>query len=548
MSYLKKLSVLISIILFQYQGLTQVWEQWYGKDDVDLYCYDITESYDFGYTLVGRVYPPDNITVTSWLVKMNINGDTIWTKTLIGGESLYINRISTTANGGFLLCGTIIMDTKAKPFAAKLNVCGEKEWCTVFQTYFELPWAQDIVEIPSGEIGVIINQFDDLNRSYLFKLDSSGELLWEKPVCSREEHPDSRLPYGRCLKIASNGDFLIAGDVYWKNPWDDIFPIRSLFVMIDQEGNEKWVLPFGLNDTILSHSVNIVEQPNGNFLGLGAYWGSSKKTPDSYFIPNESNGERKSDYEFRNGLLIEIDPNGNELNYFISDFTDIDPAFKYQVFSELFIVDSVAIIGGIFTDDTQFGNTGEIVIDTNFFDDDFNVYYRIKHENAHEPFSYAITSDNKMLCASTDWHTYDDYTMYLTKLNRYLEQDSLYTEEYEYDYLCDHPIESGTVNLDDCNMIVGVNNHFGEEKTSVFITTVPNPVQNIATINFVGLENRNNLQVQITDILGNLIYNSNLLQGQTELSLNTDSWEKGLYLIRLQSQGNIIATQRLIKL
>jgi len=508
---------------------------------------DIIKLEDEGFIILGET-TTDSVH-KSFFIRLNDNGDTLWTKLISRIETLSIKNVKESNDGGLLLCGGIKINDKSKPFAAKLNVCGEKEWCTVFLTYNGSVHAKDIVETSNGDIGVIVNQYDEIDGLYLFNLNSSGEVLWKKPVCSREKYPDSRLPLGWSIKLSSSGDFLIAGDVYWKNPWDDLFPTRSLFAMIDNEGNEKWLLPFGINDTIHSHSLNIVEQPNGNFLGLGAYWSPSKKTSNSYYLSGESTFKKKFDFEFRNGLLMAIDPNGNELNHFIADFTEIDPAYKYQVFTDLFFVDSVAIIGGIFDDNPQFPNTGEIVIDTSFFDDTFNVYHRVKHDNAYETISYGLTSDNKVLCASTDWHTFDDYKMYLTKLNRNLEQDSIYTATYEYDYLCDHEIESGIIYLDDCNIVVSTDDAIDiEQNSGISIIISPNPAQNKSVIKFKGVTDQTDLQIRVINIFGKSIYKAALFNGQIELHLDVHSWEKGVYTIQLKSQQKSIATNKLIKM
>lgn len=511
------------IFLFENQGISQNWEKWYSKSNANTYNKGVIEFYDKGFLLAGRVYPMDDLDIISWLVKTTINGDSLWTKELIGDESLYINGIIQASDGGIVFCGTTILIDKAQPFVAKLNVCGEKEWCTVFQTYSELPWAQDIVETSSGEIGVIVNQFDEGNESYLFKLNAEGELIWKRPFCDQEQYQDSRKPIAESLILVED-EFLITGNVYWKNPDDDLYPIRPLFTMYDSDGNEKFVLPFGVQDGIIGDANASIQIESDRFIGVGSYWTDKK-----------------------DALLMEFDNQGNELNYKIFNSSEIHPSYNASVLmsaqkiDDRYYFESYAGVEVSGNPVTEFSTTDDL------FGSGFEVIDLLQHPDSRSPISnMAKTHDDKLLCAMTD-DAESEYRIYLTKLNTDLEQDSIYTANYEYDYLCDDPIESGTIYLDDCNIIVGTNNNI-ELNSGLSIRTTPNPVNSNITIQFTGIEDKGSLQIQITNILGNLIYSSNLLKHQTELSLNTQNWKKGLYLINLKSQGNTILTKKIVKI
>lgn len=528
----------------------QEWEKWYGKEGLTTRPRCVIEHYDSGIVIGSNVSDYVSDILMPWIIKTNINGDTIWSKLISSTEALSIKNINNSADGGLFLCGGIKINNVSKPFVAKLNACGEKVWCTVFSTYNGSVHSRDVVETSNGEIAVIVNQYDEINGLYLFKLDSSGELLWKKPVCGREEYPDSRAPYGWRVKVTSEGDFIIAGDVYWKNPWDDLYPTRSLFAMINAEGETKWVLPFGLNDSINGHSLNIVEKPNGTFLGLGAYWEPGKNNNTFYNKDKPKHDWDYLEYEYRNGLIMEIDANGSEINHFIADFTNIDLDYKYQVFSDLYFIDSVAVIGGGFNDDVPL-KVGEIIIDTNFFDDDFNVYHRIKHENAYEPFSYALTNDSKLLCAATDRYANDELYTYLTKLNRNLEQDSVYTANYEYDYLCDQEIESGTIYFDDCNLILAteeIQTNNENPNQQVHIQLAPNPAAEKIRLNFRNMEYQEQVKLQITSMLGQQVYKTTLIKGQTEQDVVIKKWQLGIYFVQLYSNGKIVGQNRFVKM
>jgi hypothetical protein len=546
-------SFIILLSFFALLGSSQDWERWYKEDSLDVVNNCIVEHYDHGIVILGHILDFDIGKSYPWIIKTNINGDTLWTKKMYSEGYLGMYRISFSNNGGILLAGNIYIDNDPELIVIKLNECGEKEWCTIIETDNSSCWAEAAFEMQNEEIAVLINQYSNPETLHVFKLNKFGELIWATPVCSINDYPDSRVPFGWDFLITSDNNILVSGHVYWKNPWDDLFPLRSFFSYINNDGIEEWVLPFGLNDSLLSYSLNSVERQNGNFIGLGAKWTLDKNNKGLYYNDFKHSNVGKLDFEFRNGLIMEFDKEGNEINYFIADFTDIDTSFKYQVFKDLFFVDSIAVIGGLFDDNTTFLNTGEITIDTSFFDTNFNVYHRVKHENSYDRFDYALTSDNKVLCSSTDRATFDDNCMYLTKLNRNLEQDSIYTAYYEYDYLCDQEIESGSIFIGDCDVIINVDEvptpeQYRKNKIKVPLRVSPNPVLEEIKLSFENTENQQYLDLRITSVLGQQVYETTLIKGQTELSIPLSNWQKGVYLVQVYSNGKKVGSNRFVKM
>lgn len=542
---------ILQFLVISYSGYSQNWEKWYAKEDYYVTNYSIQEHYDFGYLIAGNILDFDNSKSYPWIIKTNVNGDTIWSKILLSSEYIGVEEILTTADGGFLFAGGINRNGSYEPYVSKFNVCGQKEWCTIFTSENGNSSAKSIVELANGNIGVLINQLKETETLHVFNLDENGNKLWEKAICSIENHPHSRIPWGNKIKSVNNESFLIAGHVYWKNPWDELYPIRSFFALVNKDGIEKWVLPFGLNDSIHSHALNVIEKTNGNFIGLGAKWTNSNSLP-SDILNKDLQFRNVKDIEFRNGLIMEFDKNGAEINHFIADFENIDTSFKFQVFSNLFYTDSVAIISGIFSDNKTFLNVGEIITDTSFYDENFNVYFRMKHENAYDKFDHSMTSDHKILCSATDRFE-DDWRMSLTKLNRNLEQDSINTGNYEYDYLCDQEIESGSIFIGDCDVIINVDEvptpeQYRINKSKVQVSVSPNPALDNITISFGNTEDQQKLELCITSSLGQQVYKTKLIKGQTELIVSLNDWQKGVYLVQVYSSGKIVGNNRFVKI
>ena len=256
----------------------QTWPKYYGQPGRYDYSYDIAEAYDKGYFILGYQY--SSVVQKTWLIKTDINGEVLWEKVFTS----YFNKsqaLEPTRDGGVLICG---MNERAEgdktaPYVIKLNACGEKEWCVNFaenQGEINTPWAQDIKELPSGDIVVLVNEYGNhpINTLHLFKLNASGDVLWRNPYASAYEHPGSINPMGWKLLISSTNQYLITGDVYWEDAWNPGGPkgIRSMFVLVDSSGIEQWVTPFGTADTIFGQGFNIYERSQGSYLGIVNKW------------------------------------------------------------------------------------------------------------------------------------------------------------------------------------------------------------------------------------------------------------------------------------
>jgi type IX secretion system substrate protein len=76
------------------------------------------------------------------------------------------------------------------------------------------------------------------------------------------------------------------------------------------------------------------------------------------------------------------------------------------------------------------------------------------------------------------------------------------------------------------------------------LAVCPNPSNTVAKIT---LPNKEVGKIIITNCLGESIYKVNTDQGVTEISINTDCWASGLYIVKWQSEDGCTATTKLIK-
>jgi hypothetical protein len=527
---MKQIKTILSILLLLHASFSfsQTWPKYYGEIGKYDFSEDILETYDRGYLMSGNIHDYNNGTSKNgWLIKTDINGEILWEKIFDNDLHLSkINAIEQTNDGGVVICGSVrIVINQTQPIVIKLNACGEKEWCKIFYTPFELPWAQDIKETETGEIIVLVNQFGENPEEtmHLFKLSASGDLLWQKPFCSMYVHPECAQPLGKKLLITSNGKYLIAGNVYWEEPWNPggPKPLCPLFVLADSMGMEKWVLPFGLSDTIHGEALGILDVNFDNFIGVGYFW------------PNQGYDE---------GLIMEFDNMGNEINFRRINAKEIDDSFNRLLFYEAIRFDTLVAFGGVIGVEFVGNPTMETISDTNLFNNVSFTNY-IQHYNLITPYSLGRTSDNKLLSNSTHKET-GNWEIALSKLNLNLEGDTAYLDNYTYDSLCiPGPPQSGFIFLDDCEIITGTSDmptpeqYYASLKT-IPITAYPNPArEREVTFEFENTEYHQNMELRCFNVYGEPVHKEKVYKHQGESKINISNWQKGIYIAIVYSNG-----------
>jgi len=181
--------------------------------------------------------------------------------------------------------------------------------------------------------------------------------------------------------------------------------------------------------------------------------------------------------------------------------------------------------------------------------------------NVSYPKDATVTFDNKIVFVETA--PYLDpgiFNIVMYKLNSDLEWDSLYTQPFEYDYLCEEPIVSDTIDMD-CDIITGLEETIYNPAPELVIK--PNPATNKVSVElpvYFKTETKKNgiistkirylsrveTVLEVYDIMGRFIEREDIAKGQTEIKFDVGSWEKGIYFIRLLSMGLEISSGKMV--
>ncbi len=534
MSHINKIIIIFLTLVSLGSLSAQTWPHIYGETDRHEFSEDVGGAYDNGYKIAGNFLSENLAPKSTWLIKTDINGNILWEKILSNSGYNKTKAITQSSNGGTILCGLIRYqgDDISNPYVAKLDACGEKLWCRVFSENIGnaySSWASDVKETPSGDIIVLVNEYGNhpINTMHLFKLNAGGEVLWRNPYASAYNHPGSINPRGNKLLITTEGDYLIVGQIYWEDPWNPggtAFGIRPMFTLIDSMGTEKWILPFGLNDTIYGEAYNVIEKNKKEFIAVATKW------PDEpQIIP----------------MFIKFDGEGNVLNYQTINAEEIDSTFSEGHFGHIIQQDTNYFLSGTFEiGSTEKAPLTNIYMDTNIFTNNPNISSKATYLNQYWPYSSNKTSKVKFLNTSK-YVASGETDISFSKVNPFLEMDTLDPGNHTYDSLCTTPglPQSSFISLDDCDLFVDIDEipnakQYQEKIRWIPIKAYPNPAQNgKLTLEFENTEHHQNMELRCYDNFGRQIHSQKVYKDQQDTDLDVSGWSPGIYVAVVYSNG-----------
>ena len=239
-----------------------------GKSDDHIIA--MTSASDGGYLLAGLSnYDGSSSTYRgdAWIVKLNSNGDTLWTRTMGGAGYDAAFAVAGTTDGGFVLaCGT----SSNNSGDVGANHGGSDWWIVKLKSNGDTAWTR-LIGSTAGEYptsiaatydggfivcGYIIGLSGNIDL-LIAKLNSSGNVVWQKQMGGTGEE------YGNDVTVAGDGTILVAAATTSNNNGD---------VGVNHGMKDYWIIKLSANgDKIWSKLLG----------GSQDDWASSiKSTPD----------------------------------------------------------------------------------------------------------------------------------------------------------------------------------------------------------------------------------------------------------------------------
>jgi hypothetical protein len=245
----------------------KLWDKTFGGNNDDR-LFALQQTSDGGYILGGHSdsgISGDKTQASKgnsdyWVVKLDVNGNKLWDKTLGGNGPDVLTTLQQTAGGGYMVGGY-----------SSSGIGGDKSQSS-------------------------INSWD----YWILKLDASGNKIWDKTFGGSDSEEL------RCLKQTSDGGYILGGESNSGISGDKSQPNKGSgfttdywIVKLDPNGNKLWDKTFGGNDW--DHLYDLQQTLDGGYIFGGNSWSGNNgdKTQNSHGL---------NDY-----WIVKIDASGNKL-------------------------------------------------------------------------------------------------------------------------------------------------------------------------------------------------------------------------------------------
>ena len=259
-----------------------LWERTFGGPRSE-YGWAMAPTSDGGFVLAGQSTSYGEGAEDGYLVKVNAQGEEIWSQTFGGPFEDRLFSVDQSADSGFVLTGTTTSfgSGNREAYLVKASETGDLVWTQVFGE------EQDDVGHSvrqTSDRGFIVTgytkSFDANNYdTWLIKTDEAGELQWQKFY---GESGDDRTIYG---EQTDDGGYIMTGYTtgYDSVGWD-VFLVRA-----DSSGAVIWLRTFGgiADDT----GYTVRQTSDGGFILTGETYSSGKGGGDMYVIKVNQDGD-----------------------------------------------------------------------------------------------------------------------------------------------------------------------------------------------------------------------------------------------------------------
>lgn len=315
-----------------------------------------------------------------FIVSANQAPETDWVVSLGGNREEIINDIIQTSDGGYIAAGmTASKSSSDDVYVVKLNQTGGVEWENNYGDIKE-DYAKSIRQTSDGGyiIGGGTRSFNvGLIDYYIIKLDSSGEVQWEK------KYGGSQTDICETIIQTRDGGYMAAGQ-----SWQNILEGNMYLIKLDPNGNKEW------------------DKTIGGGLEDGAY-DVMQTSERGYIVAGYTRSVTDGSYKV---YIVKTDPDGNvEWSRDLGGGSD-DQAFSLEQHRDGYVAAGYT---------KSYGESSDVYVVR--VDLDGNpVWEKTFGGRDTEEVAQSIrkTSDGGyILAGKTNQYTYGAYDMYLLKLD-----------------------------------------------------------------------------------------------------------------------------------
>jgi len=259
-----------------------LWTKTYGVT----YCYfgySVQQTTDGGYIIAGYAFPFDGGYDNVYLIKTNASGDSLWTKTYGGTNTDWCESVQQTMDGGYIMAGGTASFGAGNydVYLIKTNVSGDTLWTKTYGgTNGE--YGHTVQQTMDGGY-IIAGQTQSFGAGgedvYLIKTNASGDTLWTRTYGGTDNDE------GWSVQQTTDGGYLVAGGTVSFGNNEQVFLIKT-----NASGDTLWTTTFGGPFPSSDMGYSVQQTTDGGYIVAGATNSFGAGGYDVYLIKTDANG------------------------------------------------------------------------------------------------------------------------------------------------------------------------------------------------------------------------------------------------------------------
>ena len=242
----------------------KLWCKTFGQGDVN--CGNsVQQTLDLGYIVAGTTWPEDEKYSDIYLVKTDHDGKVIWSRSYGGRWRDEGHSVRQTTDGGYVITGQTdsFGDGNDDVYLVKTDIGGNEIWSKTYGGS-RRDEGRSVRQTTDG--GYVIagqtDSFGDGNqqKAYLMKTDAEGNLVWDKTFGGEGRNR------GESVRQTSDGGYIVVGTTWPPDArYSDVYLLKT-----DPDGRELWHKTFG--GKYGDHGFSVEQTSGGGYIVAGNTW------------------------------------------------------------------------------------------------------------------------------------------------------------------------------------------------------------------------------------------------------------------------------------
>jgi len=247
-----------------------MWTKTFGGAGFDFGGFDVRQTSDGGYILVGVTWSSGSGGSDVYLVRTDCNGDTIWTKTFGGIENEIGHSVQQTSNGGYILVGVTWSSGSggSDVYLVRTDCNGDTIWTKTFGGG-QGDFGTSVYQTVNGGY-IIVGSTESFGAGnwdvWLIRTNVDGDTLWTRT------YGGSQRDVGTSVQQTTDGGYIIVGSTDSFGGREDFWLIKT-----DSNGDTLWT------KTFVGEGASVQQTSDGGYILVG--------TSGVYFVRTDCNGD-----------------------------------------------------------------------------------------------------------------------------------------------------------------------------------------------------------------------------------------------------------------